>query len=285
MKVRRATSATPLARQYAAELAGRAQRPPPDIRWSAFRRREYPEPALELASQAALALAEGEYGAIDLFADLLSGLALVAAPFDFLQAAARVPADEARHAEYALHMAELCAGRPVEARFDRDGALARRKQAPSEIADVDRAMVLTCAIGETLAAALIGACHRRATDPVARSYHGALLRDEIHHARLGWYYLSWRSERWTRRERQVLSDAAARMLVGLEVAFCRGRDAPPGSRQAARALGVLDTPSQRRAIRDVVQNEIVPGLDALGLGASHAWRARRRAPPLHRSAS
>jgi hypothetical protein len=26
----------------------------------------------------------------------------------------------------------------------------------------------------------------------------------------------------------------------------------------------------------VMEDEIVPALDALGLGASHAWRARRR---------
>ena len=35
-------------------------------------------------------------------------------------------------------------------------------------------------------------------------------------------------------------------------------------------------PRRRRAVRAVMEDEIVPALDALGLGASHAWRARRR---------
>jgi len=41
-------------------------------------------------------------------------------------------------------------------------------------------------------------------------------------------------------------------------------------------LGVLDTARQREALRRVMDEEIVPGLDALGLGASHAWAAREK---------
>ena len=64
-------------------------------------------------------------------------------------------------------------------------------------------------------------------------------------------------------------------LVGLVRAeFLRGRNFE--YIQAARALGVLDTPTQRQAIRTIMEQEILPGLDGLGLGASHAWRHRRR---------
>jgi hypothetical protein len=41
---------------------------------------------------------------------------------------------------------------------------------------------------------------------------------------------------------------------------------------------VLDSESQRAVVRDVMENEIVPGLDAVGLGASYAWQARLRGP-------
>jgi hypothetical protein len=64
--------------------------------------------------------------------------------------------------------------------------------------------------------------------------------------------------------------------MDIERQFWRGRDAPRGCKQAAAALGVLDTPSQRKIVRRVMVEEIVPGLDAFGLGASHAWRQRRR---------
>ena len=66
------------------------------------------------------------------------------------------------------------------------------------------------------------------------------------------------------------------MIVQIETRFGRGRDAPRGAQKAARALGVLDTQRQRRIVRDLMDHEIVPGLDALGLGASHAWEKRRR---------
>jgi hypothetical protein len=66
------------------------------------------------------------------------------------------------------------------------------------------------------------------------------------------------------------------MLIGIEKRFGTGRDAPAGARKAARALGVLDTARQRKVVEAVMEDEIVPGLDALGLGASHAWRARER---------
>jgi hypothetical protein len=51
----------------------------------------------------------------------------------------------------------------------------------------------------------------------------------------------------------------------------------PGARTGARALGVLESKGQRETVKDVMENEIVPGLDAIGLGASHAWRVRERA--------
>ena len=73
-----------------------------------------------------------------------------------------------------------------------------------------------------------------------------------------------------------MADVAGEMLVGIEPRFWHGRDAPPRSKKAAAALGVLDSVTQRGVVRRVVEEEIVPALDALGLGASHAWRVRRR---------
>jgi len=126
------------------------------------------------------------------------------------------------------------------------------------------------------ASALLSASRDCASDPVARAVFSSLLRDEVSHARLGWYYLAWRSETWTVAERQRVADRAANFVAHVEVMFGRGRDAPRGARKAARALGVLDTPTQRAAIQAIMEQEVVPGLDGLGLGASHAWRLRKR---------
>jgi hypothetical protein len=62
----------------------------------------------------------------------------------------------------------------------------------------------------------------------------------------------------------------------LEREFWIGRDAPRASADAARELGVLDSARQREAIRDVMETEIIPGLDALGLSGSASWAARDR---------
>jgi hypothetical protein len=277
LPVHRRLSGTPLARQHEQLLGGRLTRRPARIPWASFDRSRYPEPALQLAANAQRALARGEYSAVDLFARIASGLSLNGAPLDIVTAATRIATDEARHADYALRMASLLEGREVSFSIDRDAVNGRWK-AGLEVEDVDRLMLEVAAISETLAAALIGACQERATDPVASALLTSILGDEVHHARIGWYYLAWRSPQWSLEERQRAADQAAAMVVQIEKRFSRGRDAPPGSKRAARALGVLETAGQRRAIRAVMEDEIVPALDALGLGASHAWRLRERVP-------
>ena len=68
----------------------------------------------------------------------------------------------------------------------------------------------------------------------------------------------------------------ARNVVGIERRYWRGRDAPASAAAAARALGVLESEGQRRIVREMMEEEVVPALDALGLGGSHAWRLRER---------
>ena len=98
----------------------------------------------------------------------------------------------------------------------------------------------------------------------------------MHHTRLGWYYLAWRAPQWSQAERQRAADRAGAVIVDVEKRFWWGRDASVGSRKAARALGVLESRGQREVVRDIMQDEIIPALDQLGLGASHAWRVRKR---------
>src|SRR3569832_171314 len=265
-RLRRTLTATPLARRLE-RGTGR------DVDVSRFVRRRYPAGACRFAAVAQSSLAVGEWMAVDLFARLTAALTLARAPVDLVSAAAKIPTDEVRHADLALRMAAALTDEevqqpPVDA--ERHTYLA----APLSLEELDYAMLEMPAIGETLACALLSASRDGATDPVARGVFSSLLRDEVHHARLGWYYLAWRSELWTAADRQRVADRAGNFVAAAEVMFARGRDAPRGCRQAARALGVLDTPTQRAAIRAVMEQEIVPGLDGLGLGASHARKLR-----------
>lgn len=276
LPIRRNLTNTPLARLHVRRLETTA-RTRHTIPWSRFDRTLYPAPALKLAAHAQRALALGEYGAVHLFSRLSSMLSLFGAPFDLVAAASRIPSDEIRHAELALHMASLFAGGEPTIHIDRE-PLENVWRNRTSLESLDHTMIEVAAIGETLAAALIGACREQACDPVPRALFTSILGDEVHHARLGWYYLSWRAPEWSDAERQRASDLAGSIVAGVERRFWHGREAPRGARKAARALGVLDGDGQRRTIRDVMEDEIVPALDALGLGASHAWKVRDRGP-------
>ena len=257
-------------------LSGAGARKIVAIPWSRFDRSKYPAPALALACKAQTMLATGEYEAVDLFSRITSGLAVNGAPIDLVAAATRAAADEIRHADYAFRMAALLGGTDdvrVEVRSKR---AEDRWGARLDLATLDLMMVDIVAVGEALACALITASRARATDPVARALFTSILGDEVHHTRLGWYYLAWRAPRWTAAERQAIADRAGEVVMQVERRFWWGRDAPAGSRKAARALGVLESEGQRKVIRQIMEDEIVPALDELGLGASHAWEARVR---------
>jgi hypothetical protein len=276
--VRRTLTGSPLTRAHDRLIDARPGRQPRPIPWAKFDRGRYPEPALAQALRAQLALAEGEYGAVVGFAKLASALALQGVPFDLVAMATRIPADELRHAEYALRMASLLAGRDAGALDVAVDAQRLRKADPCRwtMAELDALMANVPAVSETLASALLAACRDRATDPVAQALFSSILADEIHHARFGWYYLMWRAPQWTRAERQQVADSVGERVADTERQFWRGRDAAPDWAAAARALGVLDSPGQREAVRTTMERDIVPALDGLGLGASHAWRVRRR---------
>jgi hypothetical protein len=248
------------------------------IPWHLFDRARYSPAALDLAIDATRALARGEYAAVALFGAVSSALALNACPFDLVSAAARIPADEIRHAEYATRMMALLSGQELsKASIEvRQAALLKECVRPSTLSDLDIFMLELPAISESIATALLFECHQTARDPVLRAFYRNIVRDEVHHARLGWYYLAWRAPQWTAEERQRVADRAGEIVVQIEDKFSTGRDAPGPDASDARALGVLDTASQKVAISRLMESEMVPALDRLGLGASRAWRVRRR---------
>lgn len=275
MQIRRVLTTTPLARLHERTILQRGPRKGIHVPWKSFDRSRYPEAALALAYDAQRMLALGEYSAVGLFARFVDGLARIGAPFDIVSAAARVPQDEIRHADLAFRFASLCAQRDVSIEANEEKTPSRWNERLT-LDDLDSFAIEVIAIGETLACALLSACRDGATDGLAHAIYANIVADEVHHARLGWYYLLWRAPQWSQGDRQRLADNAGAMVLQIEPRFCTGRDAPRGAQKAARALGVLDTSRQQRGVLDVMENEIVPGLDALGLGASYAWERRRR---------
>jgi hypothetical protein len=276
LRLTRRLSRTPLADVHDDALRGAVARNSRPIPWQEFDRSRYPEEALSLARDFFVKLAGGEYSAVALFAQITSSMALTLAPIDFVAASARVSSDEIRHADYCLRMASLCQGSEVTVTVP-SSALASDIPRALDLEELDFLILKYAAVGETLAAALLTENRRRATDPVLRALFTSIVSDEVHHARLGWYYAKHRAELWSPELRQRLAMRVAEFVVGIEVEFSRGRDAPDHASDAARALGVLDSVTQREVIADVMNTEIVPALDALGLSGSQAWAQRRRA--------
>jgi hypothetical protein len=268
-------SGTPLARRHEQTVRGKLTRLPKAMPWGSFDASAHPPAALRLATELWLGLGRGEYGAVGLFSRLVGGLTRVGAPFDFVHAVTQACTDETRHAELCLRMAVLCGGADTALALGAEELEAALAPLRSE-EELDLTMIQAVAVSETLATALLTACQRRATERLSKSLLTALVSDEVHHARLGWYYLAHRAPQWTLGERQRLADETALAVASIEQEFWVGRDAPRGASTAARALGVLDSKAQRGVIADVMENEILPGLDALGLGASKAWAVRRR---------
>ncbi|HEX3854091.1 MAG TPA: ferritin-like domain-containing protein [Polyangiaceae bacterium] len=274
--ITRVLSDTPLAALHDAAIRGALARGAREIPWHEFDRARYPEEALALARDLFCKLAGGEYSAVALFAQITSSLALTQAPIDFVAASARVSSDEIRHADYCLRMASLCQGSEVTVTVP-TAALASDIPSSLSIEELDFLMLKYAAVGETLAAALLTECRRRATDATLRAFFTSIVSDEVHHARLGWYYAKYRADLWSADERQRLTERVREFVVGIEVEFSRGRDAPQHASAAAAALGVLDSATQREVIADVMKDEIVLALDAVGLSGSRAWAERRRA--------
>jgi hypothetical protein len=265
----------PLARKQLRELTLGSARRARAIPFSAFSPERYAEPALALASDQYGALARGERSAIGLFARLAAALDTFAAPREFVLAATAAAHDEARHAQYCEEFAVRCG-------FDTGSAPAAPSPSepePESLIELDIAMLRSVALSETLAAELLMACRRLAREPVARALLTTLIADEVHHARLGWYYAASRAHCWSPEERQQVADALAEAVIRIESEFHWGRDAVEPFDRPTRALGVLSTPQQRSSIQDVVQNEILPGLDALGLNASKVWEIARKQVP------
>ena len=275
VRLSRVLSDTPLSAVHDQAIVGALSRGSREVPWHAFERASYPEEALALARDLFCKLAGGEYSAVALFAQITASLALNQAPIDFVAASARVSSDEIRHADYCLRMASLCQGSEVTVEVPA-AALATDIPHSLSLVELDFLMLKYAAVGETLAAALLTECRRRASDPVLRALFTSIVSDEVHHARLGWYYAKHRAECWSPELRQRLSERVAEFVMGIELEFSEGRDAPAHASEAARALGVLDSTTQRNAIADVMNSEIVPALDALGLSGSLAWAQRRR---------
>jgi hypothetical protein len=180
-----------------------------------------------------------------------------------------------RHADAFTRFAALCARTSVESvalEVETD-ALQKRCVPAATLLDLDHVMIQLSAVNETIAGAFLDGCVASATDPVAHALNASILRDEVHHARLGWYYLAWRAPQWTLEERQKVADRTGLLVMDIARRHREERAPPHAVEIEARALGIIDFEERRKIVCDVMEEEVLPALDRYGLGASLAYKA------------
>jgi len=139
-------------------------------------------PSRELLARAWAERARSELGAGAVFAAISQGLFAAGAPAEVQWLAARAVCDEMRHAEICRFLAIRYGGADIA------------RPAPPVPGDPPRSAlvyaVLNGSINETIASAVLTACHEGASSPLARAATRELLADEVDHARVGWALLA-----------------------------------------------------------------------------------------------
>lgn len=218
-----------------------------------------------------------EFHSLTQFTQLASQLHLLGAPLDWSGAFARMIADEVRHAELCARFVEVLGGTGLELPSLDDVHLTVRG---SLRAHVRRTIIGAFCIGETLSGRMFKRCLAAVNVPLARDVVTAILVDETFHAELGWELaaLLMRLDPAFDSERAELAAAlpslfeqfAAQCLVTRGPEWTRAQPEFEGADEPN--FGGLSAAGYARAFYDGMEQDVVPGLEAIGLPeARDAW--------------
>jgi hypothetical protein len=239
-------------------------------------RAAYTEAQVALARRAWPMKAAQELRSATVFSELQRCALLLGLPLDMAMAFSRAAQDELAHAEICTRVGEQLGAdgpspemRSVETRFAAHPDTRRRFLA---------LLLAETAVGETLSCALFRSAVRFSREPLTRSALSLILADEALHARLGWKALSWVLDSRELVEVPFLRDEVRRHLQWIEQALVvpslRRLEAKVPFDPALAELGVLDPAVRVDTIYRVLEVQVVPALDALGLDGSRSWRER-----------
>jgi hypothetical protein len=220
--------------------------------------------------------AEQEHHSAAVFADALAFLADADVPLDVLASLSRIVTDEIAHTE-------LCAtvARRFGAPEPRCEPLPRPPPPSTPQERRSRGLEIVAmegAIGESVSSALFLAGQRDAREPCTKAALGAILRDEVVHARTCWDVLAVLVPGLDDAARARLRDHVRRGLGAFERTSIlpalqrleRGDPFDPGW----AALGTLHPERRVEAFYGALERRALPRLDALGLDGRGAWRDR-----------
>ena len=246
------------------------------IAWESFSPTDFTPAQLAQARALWKHRAFTEFHSLTLFTQLATQVQLLGAPLDWSGAFARMVADEVRHTELCLRMVRALGGDDT---LSLDETQLQQPVEGSLRAHVRKVVLTAFCIGETLSGRMFKRCVEGATVPLAREVVIAILVDETFHGELGWELgaLLMRPHEGFEAERaalarelpQLISQMASQCLVTRSPAWTRAQpefDDGPG-------FGGLSSAGYARAFFDGMEEDVVPGLEAIGLPeARGAWR-------------
>ncbi len=244
------------------------------IDWAAFDRSVYDAATLDRAAALWRTRAAQEMHSLALFTELTSRLHLFGAPLDWSGAFARMIADEVRHTDLCMRMCDAL-GRPADVTIDPAHLHVLHPTAPR--AHVRTTIVAAFCVGETISGRMFRRAHKAADVPLARDVVAAIVVDETFHGELGWELgaLLMRSDGAPfEAERAALAAElpdlfahyARLCLASRGPAWARGEpDVDPGPN-----FGTLSDSGYARAFFDGMEEDVVPGLVAIGLPEASA---------------
>ncbi|MFT3712200.1 MAG: ferritin-like domain-containing protein [Archangium sp.] len=247
------------------------------IDWASFNRSQFDEASLETARTLWSHRAFTEFHSLTHFSQLSSQLHLLGAPLDWSGAFARMVSDEVRHTELCLRMVEALGGSRDLTLPSLDGVHQTVPQGTLR-AHVRRTVISAFCIGETLSGRMFKRCLAGANVPLARDVVTAILVDETFHSELGWELgaLLMRPDEAVATEVAALeaelpklfADFAQQCLATKSAAWARAQpefDDGPN-------FGTMSTAGYAHAFYEGMEHDVVPGLEAIGLGhARAAW--------------
>jgi hypothetical protein len=225
------------------------------------------------ARQAAIAEWTGrmvnEHVSSRVFAGLLPQMMRAGVDAGFQRAAADAVVDELRHARLCAAVVEALGGEARAPLPDLD-EVPRHEDVDVLEALLRNVLAVSC-LNETVAVALLENNRRLVTESTLRRVLTEILADEVGHSRLGWQMLSNLAPRIDDRMRARLGAYLVPAFAQLFERHYTGVGAPHPV--AAEVLGVEDRRESTSLFIDVVNEVILPRLEAFDLPARQAIEA------------
>jgi hypothetical protein len=214
-----------------------------------------------------------EYGSARVFEGLAQQLARVGFDAASVRACAAFADEERRHGVLRVAVVEALGAEAV-ATLDEPVVFPSHRDASSPREAVLRNLLSISCLSETVAVSLIGAEREEMPEGSLRTLLTTIWSDEVGHARYGWRLVTELAPDLDAHERDGLARYLRLAFAHLErheLAHLPTEQVPPPE---GVLLGLCAGRDARALFYDTVTDVIVPGLEALGLAADAAWRAR-----------